>query len=270
MSRNTEDARSTTRAREDEGRAARALRERARRALSRQLDYQRRKSERARGHEEEYVTGMCARSARARALLERVRPIAPDARVLEVGSGAHGLIFYFGTTRGVGVDPLAVHYATLFPAWQRRARTLAAHGEALPFADSTFDAVLCDNVVDHAENPARIVSELSRVLAPGGLLYFTVNVHHPVYAAAAALHSAWNAAGLRYEIGPFADHTVHLTIEAARRLFTGLPLRVVSETDSIDETRTNARRARSRHAGDRLKKLFFKNALYEVVAVREG
>lgn len=215
------------------------------------------------------MRGMLARSTHARALLERVRPIAPDARVLEVGSGAHGLIFYFGTTRGVGVDPLAVHYASLFPAWQRRARTLAAHGEALPFADATFDVVLCDNVVDHAENPARIVSELARVLAPGGLLYFTVNVHHPIYAAAAALHSAWNTAGLRYEIGPFADHTVHLTLEAARRLFDRLPLRILSETDSIEETKTSARRARSRHAGDRLKKLFFKNALYETIAVRE-
>lgn len=268
MSRNTEGARRSN-AHEGEGWAARALRERARRALSRQLDYQKGKSARARGHEEEYIRGMRTRSARVRALLERVRPVEPDARVLEVGSGAHGLIFYFGSTRGAGVDPLAVHYASLFPAWQRRARTFAAHGEALPFAEGTFDVVLCDNVVDHAERPAQIVRELARVLAPGGLLYFSVNVHHPVYAAAAALHATWNAAGFHYEIGPFADHTVHLTLSAARSLFDGLPLRFVSETDSIEETRANARRARSRHAGDRLKRFFFKNALYETVAVRE-
>src|SRR3712207_7148876 len=52
-------------------------------------------------------------------------------------------------------------YAVLFPAWQGRARTIAAGGEALPFDDGAFDVVLCDNVVDHATNPRRIVEERS-------------------------------------------------------------------------------------------------------------
>jgi SAM-dependent methyltransferase len=246
-----------------------ALQRRARRALERQLAYQRTKAAKAAGHEPEYVEAMRARSARVRATLERVRAIAPDARVLEVGSGAHGLVFYFGTTRGVGVDPLACDYAALFPAWQRRAQTIAAGGERLPFADSTFDVVLCDNVVDHAEGPAAIARELVRVLAPGGLLYFTVNFHHPVYSVAARLHAAWNAAGLRFEIGPFADHTVHLTLDGARALLAGLPLRAFSESHNEDEARAAARLRPPRHTGDRLKRLFFKNALYELVAERE-
>ena len=246
-----------------------ASKRRARRALERQLAYQRAKAARAAGHEGEYVAAMRARSAHVRARLEEVRPVERDARVLEVGSGAHGLVFYFGTTRGVGCDPLACDYAALFPAWQRRAQTVAAAGERLPFADSAFDVVLCDNVVDHAEDPALIVRELARVLAPGGLVYFTVNFHHAVYHAAARLHAAWNAAGLRYEIGPFADHTVHLTLAGARSLFRGLPLRVLEERHDEDEARALARQRTPRHAGDRLKKLFFKNALYELIAERE-
>lgn len=245
-----------------------ALRRRARRALERQLAYQRAKAAKARGHEQEYVEAMRRRSALVRERLERVRPVAADARVLEVGSGAHGLVFYFGTTRGVGCDPLACDYAALFPAWQGRAQTLAAAGERLPFADSSFDVVLCDNVVDHAEGPREIVRELARVLAPGGLLYFTVNFHHPVYSAAARLHAAWNAAGLRFEVGPFADHTVHLTLDAARALFEGLPLRVHEERHNEAEARALVRLRPPRHAGDRLKRLFFKNALYELVAER--
>ena len=168
----------------------------------------------------------------------------------------------------MGVDPLACDYAALFPAWQRRAQTLAAAGERLPFADASFDVVLCDNVVDHAEDPARIARELARVLAPGGLLYFTVNFHHAVYSAAARIHSAWNAAGLRFEVGPFADHTVHLTLPAARSLFDGLPLRVITESGNVADARRAARQRPPRHAGDRLKRLFFKNALYELVAER--
>jgi SAM-dependent methyltransferase len=254
---------------ESPARTETASQRRARRALERQLDYQRAKSAKAVGHEQDYVEAMRARSARVREKLERVRPIAPDARVLEVGSGAHGLVFFFGTTRGVGCDPLACDYAALFPAWQHRAQTIAAAGERLPFADASFDVVLCDNVVDHAEDPARIARELSRVLAPGGLLYFTVNFHHAVYTFASRLHAAWNAAGIRFEVGPFADHTVHLTLAGARSLFDGLPLRVVGESGNVSDAKRAARQRPPRHAGDRLKRLFFKNALYELLARRE-
>jgi SAM-dependent methyltransferase len=246
-----------------------ARRQRARRALERQLEYQRAKAQKVAGHEEEYVAAMRARSARVRSRLEEFRAVAPDARVLEVGSGAHGLVFFFGTTRGVGCDPLACDYAALFPAWQKRARTIAACGERLPFADASFDIVLCDNVVDHAEDPAEIARELSRVLAPGGLLYFTVNFHHPLYSVAARLHSGWNAAGLRFEIGPFADHTVHLTLDSARALFKGLPLHVLAERDNRADAKALARKRPPRHTGDRLKRVLFKNALYELVAERE-
>ncbi len=106
------------------------------------------------------IAAMTKSSRRVRDLLESFQPIAKDARVIEVGSGAHGLIFCFGAERGVGVDPLAVDYGGLFPGWQCRASTVAAIGESLPFRDQSFDVVICDNVVDHAESPAQIVSEL--------------------------------------------------------------------------------------------------------------
>ena len=240
----------------------------AHRALERQLAYQERKAEHVRGHENEIINAMKRSSHRVRELLETFQPIRADARVIEVGSGAHGLIFYFGSKPGVGVDPLAVSYGRLFPVWQRSAQTVAACGESLPFADQSFDVVLCDNVVDHAESPKQIVKELARVLAPGGLLYFTVNIHHPVYAVAAGLHSSWRAIGVPYEVGPFADHTIHLTLEAAANLFDNLPLQILSSKSNIDEARGRARKQPPRHVGDRLKRVFFKNALYEVVARR--
>ena len=240
----------------------------ARRALERQLEYQQHKAERIRGREDEVVFAMKRSSRRVRDLLESFQPIAADARVIEVGSGAHGLIFYFGSTRGIGVDPLAVSYGNLFPRWQRCVQTIAAAGESLPFADRTFDVVLCDNVVDHAESPSQIVRELARILVPGGLLYFTVNFHHPVYAIAAGVHSGWRAVGVPYEVGPFADHTTHLTLDAAENLFQNLPLQILSAKSNVDETRARARKQPPRHVGDRLKRVFFKNALYEVIARR--
>lgn len=242
----------------------------AQRALERQLEYQQRKAEHVRGREEEIIAAMKKSSRRVRERLEEFQIIKPDARVIEVGSGAHGLIFYFGSSRGVGVDPLAVSYGNLFPCWQNCAPTVAAVGESLPFPDQSFDVVICDNVVDHAESPARIVGELARILIPGGILYFTVNIHHPVYAVAAGVHSSWRAAGLPYEVGPFADHTTHLTLEAAKDLFQSQPLQILSEKSNVDEAKALARKKPPRHVGDRLKRVFFKNALYEVIARREA
>lgn len=158
----------------------------------------------------------------------------------------------------------------LFPVWQGLAQTIAAFGEQLPFDDCSFDVVLCDNVVDHAESPSRIVQELARVLKPGGLLYFTVNVHHPVYHLAASVHAGWRALGIPFEITPFADHTVHLTLGSAKRLFAGLPLTIVAQSDEIAETKRASRQRPPRHLGDRLKRLFFKNARWNLVAVKEG
>jgi len=246
----------------------RARQKLARRALERQLAYQERKAEHVRGHEDEVINAMKRSSHRVRELLETFQSISGDARVIEVGSGAHGLIFYFGPEGGVGVDPLAVSYGRLFPGWQRSAKTVAACGESLPFADQSFDVVLCDNVVDHAESPEGIVDELARVLVPGGLLYFTVNIHHPIYAVATGLHSGWRAVGVPVEIGPFADHTIHLTLEAAASLFQNLPLEILHSKSNIDEARARARKQPPRHVGDRFKQVFFKNALYEVVARR--
>jgi len=242
------------------------IHKRARRALERQLEYQEHKAKSVVGREPEFVAAMQRSSKRVRDLLESFKPIDSQARVIEVGSGAHGLIFYFGAHHGVGIDPLAVHYARLFPAWQRRVATVASFGERLPFANDAFDIVLCDNVVDHAESPSGIVEELVRVLVPGGLLYFTVNVHHPIYSVAATAHAGWSSMGVPFEVGPFADHTTHLSPSGAKRLFEGLPINVLSERTGIHQAKARARTLPPRHFGDRLKRVFYKNALFEIVA----
>lgn len=246
--------------------ARRGLRKRAARALERQLAYQRDKAAYTRGREAAAIAYITERARGAREQLETIRPIPADARLLEVGCGSMGLIFFFdrGGER-IGVDPLADHYARLFPVWYGRARTIAAGGESLPFRDASFDIVLCDNVIDHAEGPAQIVREIARVLAPGGLLYFTVHVHHPVYRAAAALHAGWRALGLPFEITPFADHTVHLTLADARALFADLPLRPLSETADLASLRRSP--PGSGPVGW-IRRLFFKNARYELIAAR--
>jgi len=45
---------------------------------------------------------------------------------------------------------------------------VAADAEALPFPDGVFQRVECDAVLEHVRDPRRVMSEIRRVLAPGG------------------------------------------------------------------------------------------------------
>ncbi len=45
-----------------------------------------------------------------------------------------------------------------------------ADAERLPFADDSFDAVTCQTVLIHIENPLDALREIKRVLKPGGIL----------------------------------------------------------------------------------------------------
>ncbi len=242
--------------------------QRGRRALARQLEYQEEKAENLRGSEAQTLLGIFAGAQTVRKKLEAVKPIDAAARIIEVGSGAHGLIFGFGAHGGIGVDPLAVEYKRLFPTWQKHAHTVAAIGEELPFADNSFDVVLSDNVIDHAEKPLKIVEELIRILKPDGLLYFTVNIHHPFYNLASKAHGAWNALGIKFEISPFADHTVHLTEAKMREFFAAQPLKIIEIKSTVNETKTALKQIKSPNAEQRFKQIFFKNALFELIAVK--
>jgi ubiquinone/menaquinone biosynthesis C-methylase UbiE len=243
-------------------------RQRGQRALERQLVYQQEKAKSLKNEERQIVIGIFQRANVVRQKIEKFQSISGESRVLEVGSGAHGLIFGLGNEFGIGVDPLAVHYKRLFPIWQGNAQTIAAIGEKLPFSDSSFDVVLSDNVIDHAENPIAILEEITRVLKPSGIFYFTVNVHHPIYSMASTAHGFWNALGIRYELSPFADHTVHFTESQIKQIFTRLPLQIMQESSSVTVLKADNRQVKTHNFVDLVKKNFYKNAVFEFIAKR--
>jgi SAM-dependent methyltransferase len=54
--------------------------------------------------------------------------------------------------------------------------------EHLPYQDESFDLVLCTQVLEHAEDPPSVVSEISRVLSPGGVALASTHgvfLYHP-------------------------------------------------------------------------------------------
>ena len=68
-------------------------------------------------------------------------------------------------------------------------------GEALPYADAAFDAVVCVDVLEHVADLERTCAEIARVTAPGGTLCFDTLSRNPV-ARFAAITVAEDLLGL--------------------------------------------------------------------------
>jgi SAM-dependent methyltransferase len=100
-------------------------------------------------------------------------------RVLDVGCGAGVEVVRFARggarTFGVDVADSAVALTAANASQQRQVVRLAvADGEALPFADASFDFVYAHGVVQYAASDRRVVEECRRVLKPGGKALFQV------------------------------------------------------------------------------------------------
>lgn len=86
--------------------------------------------------------------------------------VLDVGCGSGGFLER-SPGRYVGID---VSSSLLGECCRKGLKVARASATALPFADSSFDGVYCDNVIEHLPpaEAARLVFEVARVLRPGG------------------------------------------------------------------------------------------------------
>lgn len=58
---------------------------------------------------------------------------------------------------------------------------VAANAEELPFPSGLFQRVECDAVLEHVEDPALVMREIERVLAPGGFAHVVVPFCHPFH-----------------------------------------------------------------------------------------
>lgn len=101
-------------------------------------------------------------------------------RLLEVGCGIGTDLVRFarGGARVTGIDlsatavDLAERNFTLHDVAAQELRV--ANGEALPFADGSFDVVYAHGVVQYTADPSRLIRECHRVLKPGGRGIFMV------------------------------------------------------------------------------------------------
>lgn len=128
---------------------------------------------------------------------------AAGPRILDLGCGEGGSVDLFRARRPdaewTGLD-LADS-----PEVARRsrhdARFLAFDGVRIPLADGAVDAILCRQVLEHAERPRELLAEAARVLRPGGLLGGSTSQLEPYHSRSTANPTPYGLARLLEDAG---------------------------------------------------------------------
>lgn len=123
----------------------------------------------------------------AKSIFNRISNFYPiDGRkVLEVGSGWGGICVEFahagGVVTGIEPDEEELQISKLLNQVENTGiNFVQGCGENLPFADNSFDIVICNSVIEHVANVSKVISEMLRVLRPGGVIYLnTINYLFP-------------------------------------------------------------------------------------------
>lgn len=95
-----------------------------------------------------------------RVIAEFAAELPEGVRVLDAGAGPAQYSSSFAKQRYETAD-------------MRPGSTYVCDLHALPIGDQTFDAVLCTQTLEHTKEPKIVLSELARVLRPGGPLLLT-------------------------------------------------------------------------------------------------
>jgi ubiquinone/menaquinone biosynthesis C-methylase UbiE len=113
-------------------------------------------------------------------------PLCEGDRVLDLGcgEGRHVISAYVeGNVDSVGVDLSLDDLRTTrekFHDFEQRGSAVksfslaSANALSLPFADDSFDQVICSEVLEHSPDYRAALGEIQRVLKPGGLLCASV------------------------------------------------------------------------------------------------
>ena len=105
-----------------------------------------------------------------------------DQRVLEIACGTGGVGLRFAERHevsivGVDVNESAVAAATNRAQWSGSAARVrfqtADADKALPFPPDSFDAIFCNDAINHLRDRKRVLQDWYRLLRPGGRCLYT-------------------------------------------------------------------------------------------------
>lgn len=134
------------------------------------------------------------------ATLIRQAGIPANAAVIDVGTGTGAnlrLLRDMGFTHVVGIDPSAE--AARWCAEKGLGTVREGDMRALPLPDGSVDLVLATDVAEHVEDDHNALSEICRVLRPGGVALITV----PAFPSLWGLQDERSHHYRRYRMAPF-------------------------------------------------------------------
>lgn len=155
---------------------------------------------------------------------------------------------------GIDNDPAAAEKAR--EKFQERGlRFEVMDGGDLAFADGTFEVVALSNTLHHMENYEQVLSEMLRVLKPGG--YFILNeMYRDNQDAAQQVHAAQHTLEAKLDclLGGYQRQTWKR--EEIVEIFRRLPLEDVWFTDFFEEAAYDAKlEAKNRKLADEVEKI---------------
>ncbi len=100
-----------------------------------------------------------------------------DKKILDIGCGPRGSLDWAGEAKErIGLDPLADKYRTIAPA-ESFTKLVQGNAEHIPFEAEYFDVISSFNSLDHVDDLDQVISEIKRVLKPGGVFLLITDIH---------------------------------------------------------------------------------------------
>lgn len=109
---------------------------------------------------------------RLRVIEEWLAPLGGQLRILDFGCGTGEHVTGPLAQSGYQVVGFDSHEASIAEA-RRRFPLPNLEFTTTSITDQRFDAIICSEVLEHLEQPAKLLIELSRLLRPGGVLVVT-------------------------------------------------------------------------------------------------
>ncbi|MBE9178454.1 class I SAM-dependent methyltransferase [Oculatella sp. LEGE 06141] len=116
--------------------------------------------------------------------IHRIAPDRPFQAILEVGGGQSGLTAFLYPQAHITNLDFNPDYAESHRNQQARVRFVCGDATNLPFDDDSFDAVTMFDVLEHIPDDQKAISEMIRVLRPGGFFLMSTpneNWRFPYY-----------------------------------------------------------------------------------------
>lgn len=138
-------------------------------------------------------------AAQLRAEIPRAAAGRSSLSVLDIGCGEKPYLPLFegNAASYVGVD-----------AVQTPGADFVSPAESLPLPDDSFDIVISTQVLEHVDDPAACLSEMFRVLAPGGTLLLSTHgtfLYHPDPPESGRDYWRWTHSGLVRQVEAAGD-----------------------------------------------------------------